>query len=359
MLDVSVTPNYEALLSNLRREGTPERAHYMELFLDGEIKRMIAKRFGIGADIPASDLYYQWKFEIELQRFLGYDYVTAGIGGINFPRDLFVAEDTTQWGEQRREKRNWTDEHTGPIKGWEEFEKYPWPSPEQIDTNILEWLTENLPDDMCIIAGCHSIFEQVTWLMGYENLCYQIYDTPDLVDAMFERIGSIFHEVAKVLVQFDRLPIIFGGDDMGFKTSPMVTPQVLIEKSFPWHKWNAELAHTHDKLYILHACGNLSDLMGSLIHYVKIDGRHSFEDVIEPVTLAKERYGDHIAVIGGIDLDFLCRSSEVAIRQRVRHTLDVCLPGGGYCLGTGNSVANYIPVENYLVMMDEGRRYMD
>ena len=96
MLDVSVTPNYEALLSNLRREGTPERAHYMELFLDGEIKRMIAKRFGIGADIPASDLYYQWKFEIELQRFLGYDYVTAGIGGINFPRDLFVAEDTTQ-----------------------------------------------------------------------------------------------------------------------------------------------------------------------------------------------------------------------------------------------------------------------
>ncbi len=146
---------------------------------------------------------------------------------------------------------------------------------------------------------------------------------------------------------------------MGFKTGLMVTPQVLIEKSFPWHKWNAELAHTHDKLYILHACGNLSDLMESLIHYVKIDGRHSFEDVIEPVTLAKERYGDHIAVIGGIDLDFLCRSSEVAIRQRVRHTLDVCLPGGGYCLGTGNSVANYIPVENYLVMMDEGRRYMD
>jgi uroporphyrinogen decarboxylase len=33
------------------------------------------------------------------------------------------------------------------------------------------------------------------------------------------------------------------------------------------------------------------------------------------------------------------------------------MPGGGYCLGTGNSVANYIPLENYLAMVDEGRLY--
>jgi uroporphyrinogen decarboxylase len=46
------------------------------------------------------------------------------------------------------------------------------------------------------------------------------------------------------------------------------------------------------------------------------------------------------------------------VRKRVRDTLDACMPGGGYCLGTGNSVANYIPVENYLAMLDEGRRYM-
>ena len=62
------------------------------------------------------------------------------------------------------------------------------------------------------------------------------------------------------------------------------------------------------------------------------------------------------ALLGGIDVDFLCRASEAEIRQRVRETLDEC-HSGGYCLGSGNSVANYIPVENYLAMMDEGRRY--
>ncbi len=50
-----------------------------------------------------------------------------------------------------------------------------------------------------------------------------------------------------------------------------------------------------------------------------------------------------MAVLGGIDLDFLCQSGPEAIRTRVHDTLEVCQPGGGYCLGTGNSVANYLP----------------
>jgi uroporphyrinogen decarboxylase len=97
--------------------------------------------------------------------------------------------------------------------------------------------------------------------------------------------------------------------------------------------------------------------MPDLIDDVRIDARHSFEDVIETVVLAKQRYGSRIALLGGIDLDFLCRANPDEVRERVRSTLDACLPGGGYCLGTGNSVANYIPLENYLAMLDEGRRY--
>jgi uroporphyrinogen decarboxylase len=54
---------------------------------------------------------------------------------------------------------------------------------------------------------------------------------------------------------------------------------------------------------------------------------------------------------------FLCRADVRAVRRRVRETLRACMPGGGYVLGTGNSVANYIPVPNYLAMLDEGRRY--
>ena len=79
--------------------------------------------------------------------------------------------------------------------------------------------------------------------------------------------------------------------------------------------------------------------------------------MIEDVVEASQRYGHRIAHLGGIDVDFICRANEQQIRERVRKTLVSCFEGGGYCLGTGNSVANYIPVENYLAMQDEGRNF--
>jgi len=45
------------------------------------------------------------------------------------------------------------------------------------------------------------------------------------------------------------------------------------------------------------------------------------------------------------------------VRRRVRETLDACPPASGYCLGSGNSIASYMPVENFLAMLDEGRRW--
>jgi uroporphyrinogen decarboxylase len=56
-------------------------------------------------------------------------------------------------------------------------------------------------------------------------------------------------------------------------------------------------------------------------------------------------------------MDFMIRADEQAVRARTRDTLEKCHPGGGYCLGTGNSVANYMNLDNYLAMLDEGRKF--
>lgn len=116
------------------------------------------------------------------------------------------------------------------------------------------------------------------------------------------------------------------------------------------------MAHAAGRLNVLHSCGNLEEIMLALVDDVRIDGRHSFEDAIEPVDSIYRRWGGKVAILGGLDVDLLCRSSEPAIRRRVRQILDACLPGR-YALGSGNSVANYVPPDNYLVMLDEGRRY--
>ena len=83
----------------------------------------------------------------------------------------------------------------------------------------------------------------------------------------------------------------------------------------------------------------------------KIDARHSYEDTILPVEEAYERYGDRFAIIGGIDVDFVCRARPDEVYGRARAMLERTAGRGGYALGTGNSVPDYVPDENYFAMI--------
>ena len=169
--------------------------------------------------------------------------------------------------------------------------------------------------------------------------------------------GSFVEHLGRAVYEGLYEPDHPSADDMGFRTGTLISPDDLREFVLPAHREMARLAHAAGRPYLLHSCGQIGAIMPDLIDDVQIDGKHSFEDTIQQVTDAKQRYGDRIALLGGIDVDFLCRASEAQIRQRVRQTLEICHPGGGYCLGTGNSVANYIPLDSYLAMLDEGRRF--
>ncbi len=350
-------PNWEGFVANILRKGTPDRAYFIELFHDTEIRDAIVDRFDLLAGLDEGDPWFDPKSRIRLQRFCGLDYIVAGLDGMDWK--LFGTKTADTADLTRSGGRNYQDEHTGPITTWEELEQYEWPDPDHPEaTRSIEWYNRNLPDDMCIIAGLTGHFaELLAWLMGYETLCFALYDDPDLVQAIYEKVRAFHTRELERLLQFDRVEIVWGSDDMGFKTGTLISPDATRTYVLKGHKKLAEMAHEAGYPYLLHSCGNLSGIMDDLIDDVRIDGKHSYEDVIEDVRELKHTYGQRIALLGGIDVDFLCRADETAIRKRVRETLDVCLPGGGYCLGTGNSVTNYIPLDSYLAMVDEGMRY--
>lgn len=352
----SVTPDAEAYEACLTRKGTPKRPHLVEFFLDNEIQQEIITRFGIDDGIPKSDPHHYEKTEIALQRFLGYDFAHSDVHGAGFPAKWANASDTA--GLARPDGRNFVDETRGPVANREEFDRYPWPSASSFNTGSLEWFEKNLPDDMCVVCGNSGhILEDVTFLMGYETLCEALYEDIDLVRDITKKVSDYYIEIARVAVQFKRVRFVFSSDDMGFRTGPLVGPDTLRELFLPAHKQIAEIVHSAGKIYLLHSCGKLDTIMETLINDVRIDAKHSFEDNIEDISSAKRKYGSRIALLGGVDVDLLCRSPEPVIRERVRTILKNCLPGGGFALGTGNTVANYIPVDNYLAMVDEARSY--
>lgn len=356
LFSVRVQPDWESFLACIARTKEPERVHYIELFLDGEVQDAICDRFGLLECLDPSDPAFPMKKQVRIQSFLGYDYVRVGVDAIDLPLRRERTEDTATL--RREAGRHFVDETRGPITNWDEFEQYPWPDPGSFTTTALEWYQENLPDSMCIIASAVGHYaELLTWLMGYATFCTALFEQEDLIQAIYDKIHEIFVACVDKMLQFSRVKALWGSDDMGFRNGPLMSPPDLRRWVLSGHKVMADLAHRAGMPYLLHSCGNLALIMDDLLDYVRIDGKHSFEDTIERVTEVKHTYGRRIALLGGIDVDFLCRADGRAVRQRVRETLEVCMPGGGYCLGTGNSVANYIPVENYLAMLDEGRRY--
>ena len=356
----TVQPDVDELLSVLRREQAPKRIHHIELFLDPEIIEAVNRRFGLSRDLDLSDPFYTLQRDIRVHAFLGYDaFRISFVHKDIFPMPALESSDTVA-GDQSRGRREWIVEHEAAIRNWDEFEGYPWPEVNQIDLRPLEWMEKNLPEGM----GCYEltthIFEMVNFLQGYERLCYNLFDAPELVAAICGKVGRFYADFTELICDFRCMSVVWGSDDLGFRSATMTSPQFLREQILPWHRKCARIAHEHGKPYLLHSCGNLDAVMEDLIENVRIDGKHSFEDTIMPASEAYRRYGQRISILGGIDVDFLCRASESEIRRRVRETLDACTGrdhGNGYCLGTGNTVANYIPLDNYLVMLDEGRRY--
>ena len=101
---------------------------------------------------------------------------------------------------------------------------------------------------------------------------------------------------------------------------------------------------------ILHSCGHFDRILDDIVS-MTFDGRHSYEDNILPVEQAYDQYHDKFAILGGIDLDFICRANPEDVYNRSKALLERTANLGGYALGTGNSVPDYVPDENYFAMI--------
>ncbi len=249
------------------------------------------------------------------------------------------------------------NEGKGPITTWEEFEKYPWPEVTPSAFEGLEVMERNLPEGMKMAASIPGgPLENLTFLMGFETFSYALADDPALVAAVAERIGDTLCRVVEVTSSMEAVGAQWLNDDMGFKNATLASPAALRKYVFPTQQRICEIAHRNGKPVFLHSCGKLDEIMDELIDEVGIDAKHSFEDVIMPVWEAKRKWGKRIGLLGGVDMDVLARRSEAEVRAYTRRCINECLPGGGWALGSGNTIANYVPVANFMAMLDEATR---
>jgi len=361
-------PDSDRFIDILMGRQSTDKPPIFDFFVDEQVMHLILEEM-MGRDwispykveaaikkVATSDrkiMAAYWDNYIEFWYRMGYDYVIVGIG-YDFPLRPHLTKDTA---ELSTGERAWAEETQGLIKNWEDFEKYPWPNFYLLDFFPFEYISSHLPDGMKMIAShAGGPMEWLTWILSVQGLSLLLYDSPELVQATANRIGDLMVKFYEQLLEIPNICAIFPGDDMGFKTATMISPKHMRQYILPWHREFAQMAHAKGLPYFLHSCGDVEKIMHILLGDIQIDGKHSFEDAIISAQDFQRKYGNKIAVLGGVDMDYLSRQSPDEIRRYVRKLIEDCLPGGRFAVGAGNSVANYVPIENYFAMLDEALR---
>ncbi len=331
------TPDFSQLLTVLARKR-PERPTLFEFFLNDPLYR----RLSDFNDMQIQGGSHEYRRMI-MRAFCraGYDYFTALAPNFWFKAGDHDKESTISLNEG------------AVITDRASLENYPWPDPEKVDLAALARNAAELPDGMKIIVnGPGGVLENVIRLVGYDKLCYMLIDDPELAKAIFDGVGSrLARYYELVAAAGDFVGACISNDDWGFKTQPMLSPADLRTYVFPWHTKISAAIHAAGKPAILHSCGNAAEIWGDIIDGMRYDGKHSYEDNIEPVEDAYEKYAGRVALLGGLDVDFVIRSEPDAVYRRARAMLERSAARGCYALGTGNSVPNYVPDENYAAMV--------
>jgi uroporphyrinogen decarboxylase len=139
------------------------------------------------------------------------------------------------------------------------------------------------------------------------------------------------------------------GDDLGYKDNTLISANDIRRLVIPAYRPIIDLVHSYNLPFLLHSCGSIFGVMDDLIA-AGIDAKHSNEDQIAPFPVWVERYGEQIGNFGGIDTDAVCRLSKPELREYITEVVAKCKGHGGFAFGSGNSIPDYVPVDQFLAM---------
>lgn len=263
--------------------------------------------------------------------------------------------------ELNSDGRAWVDQHANLVTDWESFRNY------------TEYPDGDAPLDMREIAeGCRRVrkapgnlgvgallpscpFTEINLVMGYENFSIALYDNYELCEALVEKFGKVGVASARQLAESD-VDFVFFGDDMAYSGGLMISPDFMRKLFFPWYRQFIEIIRNAGKPILFHSDGNISPLIPDWID-AGLSGLNPIEPLAMDITALKQETAGKLVLTGNIDVDLLTRGTPEAVAALTRERLEQLKPGGGYMLGSSNSVCDYVNPELYKTMLETNYEY--
>lgn len=348
----SVEPDFRRVVTTLHHEES-DRVPLAEASVDYEIMSQFLGRAVTDGDVAS---------QVEFWSKAGYDYVllTVGMmrpGGVTKDSQISkVIEEVIVKDEEDADEDAWDVWKRSRIHTEEDFEAFPWEEAARLDFSKFHEVQAYLPEGMKIIAASGKIFTLVWMLMGFENFGVNLLLEPRFVARVFEKVAQIQLDGLKEILSIPNVAAVWAVDDIAFGTGPMIDPQALREYLFPWYEEFAKICHDNSLYFFFHTDGVLWELMEDLIA-LGVDALHPIDPTCMNIEEVKEKVGDRLCLIGNISNEILADGTPEEVAELTKKRLQALAPGGGYCLGSGNSVPDWAKIENYRAMIKTGLKY--
>lgn len=194
------------------------------------------------------------------------------------------------------------------------------------------------------------------FVFGFENFMYTLFDDLPLIEEVLEIGANYYVEMTKKVLERD-LTFLYVGDDIAFKSTTLINPDLLREIWLPRLKKIFEPALKKGTPILFHSDGNIQAMIPDLIAS-GINALNPVEPYGMDINDIKREYGRDIALVGNLDVggSLSCGTPD-DVRRDARALIDSIGRDGGLVLASSHSITKNVKPENFRAMVETAQIY--
>jgi len=327
---------------------------------NGGIDARLKAHFGLGPD--------DWQ---GLRQALGVDFHGVGAPYVGPRLHPEIADRWVDpgWGWRTR----WIEHESGgywdycdfPLKDAdaETIDAWPVPSPDHYDySGVLQACKENESYAIHVgNPGLACIINTMGFLCGMEQILVDLASDEPAMLRLVDRYLGVQLEVTRQTIEAAKgmVDFMWIGEDLGSQFSPLISLDLFRRHIRPRHQRFIDLAKAHGLPVMIHTCGS-----SSWAYEDYIEMGVGVVDTLQPEAkdmsprYLKARFGGRLAFHGCISTAGPVAYGTVRdVTANCRETLEIMMPGGGYCFAPTHSLQDNSPTENVVAMYEAAHRY--
>ena len=233
----------------------------------------------------------------------------------------------------------------------------PYQDPGDLSPLLPEWRRRihashvaGLAAEACVTSCIHAL----SIALGLEALAFAAYDQPDWLNEAMDLVERRNRATIAALLDLGVDIVLFDGD-CAFKQGLMLSPDMMRRFWLQRTRDTVRLCHDAQTWAYYHTDGRVDQLMPMLVD-LGFAAFHGCEKAANNLAQLKRTWGRRITLIGNADQAELTRLSPERIAKETLDMIRTAAPGGRFVADLNTSVAEFIPLENYLAFTDTVRR---